>query len=102
MDRLRAAWPPYPDLIAGALLWGMQMLAAAMLGLYLRNGLQTSRLAEVAALYFAGGLFAWPFALPVARFFAYGRQPEARFAAFFVTLTAATILMTAFLFAMEY
>ena len=102
MDRLRAAKPPYPDLFAGALLWGMQMLAAAMLGLYLRNGLQTSRLGEVAALYFLGGLLSWPFALPVARFLAYNRQPEARFAAFFVTLTAATILMTAFLFAMEY
>lgn len=102
MDRLRAAWPPYPDLIAGALLWGMQMLASAMLGLYLRNGLQTSRLAEVAVLYFAGGLLAWPFALPVARFLAYNKLPEARFAAFFVTLTAVTILMTAFLFAMEY
>ena len=102
MDRLRAAKPPYPDLFAGALLWGMQMLAAAMLGLYLRNGLQTSRLGEVAALYFLGGLLSWPFALPVARFLAYNRRPEARFAAFFVTLTAATILMTAFLFAMEY
>ncbi|MBB3912905.1 hypothetical protein [Rhizobium fabae] len=102
MDRLRAAKPPYPDLFAGALLWGMQMLAAAMLGLYLRNGLQTSRLGEVAALYFLGGLLSWPFALPVARFLAYNRPPEARFAAFFVTLTAATILMTAFLFAMEY
>jgi len=99
---LRAAWPPAPVLMAGALLWGMQMLASAMLGLYLRNGLQTGRLAEVAALYFAGGLLAWPFALPVARFLAYDRPPEARFAAFFVTLTAATILMTAFLFAMEY
>jgi hypothetical protein len=93
MDRLRAAKPPYPDLFAGALLWGMQMLAAAMLGLYLRNGLQTSRLGEVAALYFLGGLLSWPFALPVARFLAYNRPPEARFAAFFVTLTAATILM---------
>ncbi|OWV78740.1 hypothetical protein ATY78_11585 [Rhizobium sp. R635] len=102
MDRLRAAKPPYSDLFVGALLWGMQMLAAAMLGLYLRNGLQTSRLAEVAALYFLGGLLSWPFALPVARFLAYNRPPEARFAAFFVTLTAATILMTAFLFAMEY
>ncbi|MBX4867852.1 MULTISPECIES: hypothetical protein [Rhizobium] len=102
MDRLRAAKPPSSDLFAGALLWGLQMLAAAMLGLYLRNGLQTSRLAEVAALYFLGGLLSWPFALPAARFFAYGRPLEARFAAFFVTLTAATILMTAFLFAMEY
>ncbi|EJC73377.1 hypothetical protein Rleg10DRAFT_1833 [Rhizobium leguminosarum bv. trifolii WSM2012] len=102
LDRLRAARPPYPDLFAGALFWGTQMLASAMLGLYLRNGLQTSRLAEVATLYFLGGLLSWPFALPVARFFAYDRPPEARFAAFFVTLTAATIAMTAFLFAMEY
>ncbi|PDS67724.1 hypothetical protein CO653_05520 [Rhizobium anhuiense] len=102
MDRLRAARPPYSDLIAGALLWGMQMLAAAMLGLYLRNGLETSRLAELATLYFLGGLLAWPFALPAARFLAYGKPPEARFAAFFVMLIAATIAMTAFLFAMEY
>ncbi|ACE91336.1 hypothetical protein AMC90_CH02327 [Rhizobium phaseoli] len=101
-SRIRAAWPPYPDLVAGAPLWGMQMLVSAMLGLYLRNGLETSRLAEVAALYFLGGLLAWPFALPTARFLAYGKPPEARFAAFFVILIAATIAMTAFLFAMEY
>jgi hypothetical protein len=102
MERLRAAWPPYSHLILGALLWAVQMLVSAMLGLYLRNGLETSRLAEVATLYFLGGLLAWPFALPAARFLAYGKPPEARFAAFFVTLIAATIAMTAFLFAMEY
>ncbi|MGO7718755.1 hypothetical protein ACC706_36050, partial [Rhizobium johnstonii] len=94
-DRDRAAVQLLDDLIGGALLWGMQMLTDAMLGLYLRNGMQTSRLAEIAALYFAGGLFAWPFALQVARFLAFDRPLETRFAAFLVTLTAATILMTA-------
>lgn len=101
-ERLQAARPPLADLVAGALLWGLQMLLSALASLYLRNHLQTSHLLELAAVYFAGGFLAWPFVLPIARFFAHGRRAETRFAAFFVMLTAGTILMTAFLFAMDY
>lgn len=102
MDRLRAAKPPAADFFAGALLWALMMTASAMAALYLRNRLETSHLSELALLYFFGGLFSWPFMLPLARFFAWQRPIETRFAAFFACLTAGTILMTAFLFSMDY
>jgi hypothetical protein len=101
-ERLKAAYPPYPDLIIGALLWGALMLVSAMAALYLRNGMQTSHIGDLAILYFGGGLLAWPFILLLGRFLAHRRAIETRFAAFFVSLSACTILMTAFLFAMDY
>ncbi|QFY60227.1 hypothetical protein FZ934_07150 [Rhizobium grahamii] len=100
--RLRAALPPYSDLLIGAILWACQMLLSAGLALYIRNRLETSHSAELAALYFFGALLAWPLALPCARFIAYRRRIETRFAAFFLALAAFTILLTAFLFAMDY
>jgi hypothetical protein len=101
-ERLKAARPPYPDLIAGAALWGAQMLLSALVALYLRNRMATGHVDDLAILYFAGGLLAWPFVLPVGRFLAHRRPIETRFAAFFVTLAVGTVLMTAFLFAMDY
>jgi hypothetical protein len=101
-ERLKAARPPLPDLFAGAVLWGTQMLASAMAALCFRNGMETAHLRDLALLYFTGGLLAWPFILPLGRFLAHRRSPETRFAAFFLTLAAGTILMTAFLFAMDY
>jgi hypothetical protein len=101
-ERLKAAYPPYPDLLVGALLWGGQMLVASMVALYLRNGIETSHAGDLAILYFAGGVLAWPFTLLLGRFFAHRREIETRFAAFFVSLSVCTILMTAFLFAMDY
>lgn len=101
-ERLRAAYPPALDLIAGALLWAAQMLLSSVVALYIRNRFETSHAADLAILYFAGGLLAWPFALIAGRYFAAGRRLETRFASFFVALTVCTILMTAFLFAMDY
>src|SRR6478609_5058891 len=82
-NRLRASYPPYSAVLIGAPLWALQMLASAMSTLYLRNGLETSHLGDLAILYFAGGLLAWPFALMLGRFFAHKRRIETRFAAFF-------------------
>jgi len=101
-ERLKAARPPLSDLLLGAVLWGAQMLASSMAALYLRNGMETAHVRDLALLYFTGGLLAWPFILPLGRFFAHGRSLETRFAAFFTVLTGGTILMTAFLFAMDY
>jgi hypothetical protein len=101
-ERLRAARPPLPDLFVGAILWGTQMLASAMAALYLRNGMETAHVRDLAMLFFAGGLLAWLFMLPLGRFLAHRRSLKTRFAAFFVALAAGTILMTAFLFAMDY
>lgn len=102
MARIRAAIPPYPDLFGGAALWGLMMMASAVTALFLRNRLETHHAIELAVLYFAGGLLSWPFMLPLARFFAHRRRIETRFAAFFVCLIAGTMLMTAFLFSMDY
>ncbi|MDM9623546.1 hypothetical protein [Rhizobium sp. S96] len=101
-ERLKAARPPYPDLFAGAVLWAGQMLVSTLVALYLRNGLTTSHASDLAVMYFLGGLLAWPFVIPLGRFFAHRRPLETRFAAFFVVLATGTILMTAFLFAMDY
>jgi hypothetical protein len=79
------------------------MLVSAWLHSTCATGMATSHVDDLAILYFAGGLLAWPFVLPLGRFLAHRRRPiETRFAAFFVTLSAGTILMTAFLFAMDY
>jgi hypothetical protein len=78
------------------------MAGSALGALYLRNGLLTSHLPELTTVYFLGGMLAWPFMLPLARLLARGRRLEARFAAFFLTLSLGTIAMTAFLFAMDY
>jgi hypothetical protein len=102
LRRLRAALPPLPDLLAGALLWGAQMAVTLAVGLYIRNGWETSHFEDLALLFFGGGFFAWPFALPLGRFFAHGRKIETRFASFFVALTVCTIAMTAFFFALDY
>jgi hypothetical protein len=102
MNRLRAAWPSLSELFIGAPLWGIQMLLSAIVGLYLRNEWETSHVLDLAILYFGGGLLSWPFNLLAGRYLALGHQVEARFAAFFLVLTMGTVLMTAFLFAMDY
>ncbi|MBB3464735.1 hypothetical protein FHT92_005380 [Rhizobium sp. BK377] len=78
------------------------MLISAMAGLYLRNSMETSHVLDLAILYFGGGLLSWPFNLLAGRYLALGHQVEARFAAFFLVLTMGTVMMTAFLFAMDY
>ncbi|WP_370878547.1 hypothetical protein [Pararhizobium capsulatum] len=100
--RLRETSPSLRELFCGAILWGVMMAAAAFGALYLQNRAETARLDAVLALYLCGGILAWPFALSLARFCAYDRRSEARFAAYFVCLTVFTITATAFLFAMQY
>ncbi|CAN7296591.1 hypothetical protein LJR251_001477 [Rhizobium rhizogenes] len=100
--RLRAVVPSYRHLLIGALCWGSAMASSALVALYLRNGLLTSHLPALTAVYFLGGTLTWPFMLPLARLLARGRALEARFAAFFLTLSLGTVTMTAFLFAMDY
>ncbi|MFS8112406.1 hypothetical protein QD460_11860 [Rhizobium jaguaris] len=100
--RLRAAVPSSRQLLFGALCWGAAMATSALSALYLRNGLLTSRLSALVMVYALGGALAWPLMLPLARLLAHRRPIEARFAAFFLTLSLGTVAMTAFLFAMDY
>lgn len=80
----------------------MLMSLSAIVSLYLRNRLETFHFTELMILFFAGGLFAWPFIVPAARLLSRHGRIETRFAACFVLLALGTIAMTAFLFAMEY
>ncbi|MDX3924858.1 MAG: hypothetical protein QHC90_03490 [Shinella sp.] len=88
-------------LFLGALSWGALMMACALVSLYLRNRLETENLPALAALFFAGGAFAWPFVMTTLALFRRNRT-ETRFAAAFAFLALGTIAMTAFLFAMDY
>lgn len=101
-ERLRFARPSPAELLGGAVLWGLLMALSALFALYLLNRMETSHLHVLALLYFSGGLLAWLACLPLARFLAHGRAVETRFAACFLTLTCGTILVTAFIFAMDY
>lgn len=100
--RLHAALPSRSLLLFGAPLWGLLMMISAWFSLYLRHRLETFHLEALLLLYFSGGFLAWPFCLTSGRLLAHRHRVESRFAAFFLCLSAGTILMTAFLFAMQY
>ena len=100
--RWQTAAPSRSQLCVGAPVWGFLMMLSALAGLYLRHRLETFHLEALLLLYFAGGFFAWPFCLTLGRLLAQRHRIEGRIAAFFLSLSAGTILMTAFLFAMQY
>lgn len=101
-QRLRAAMPTRRELLLGMPIWGLLMVVSALIALLLREGGATFQLTKILALYFAGGVIAWPFSILIGRFFALGRSVETRFAAYFLCFTVLTITATAFLFALDY
>lgn len=97
--------PVLPSLalcLGGALAWGVLMTACAFLSLQMEGRAANFHLAKLLLIYFAGGLFAWPIALPLARLLTRRRSVETRFAAHFVLLSLGTVFLTAFFFAMDY
>lgn len=97
--------PVFPSLalcLGGAFVWGLLMTACAFLSLHMEGRDENFHLEKLLLIYFVGGLFAWPIALPLARLLTRRRRTETRFAAHFVLLSLGTIAMTAFFFAMEY
>lgn len=94
--------PPLSLYLGGAFGWGLLMAACAFVSLVMHGRWQTFHLEKLLAIYFAGGLAAWPIVLPVARFLTRRRTVETRFAAHFALLSLGTIAITAFLFAMDY
>ncbi|HSX72922.1 MAG TPA: hypothetical protein VLG73_01880 [Shinella sp.] len=103
--RLRPSTPVLPSLpvyLFGALGWGVLMAAGAFLSLKLQGRAENFQLARILMIYFAGGLAAWPIALPLARALTRRRPFETRFAAHFALLSLGTIAVTAFFFALDY
>ncbi len=78
------------------------MAACTCLSLALQGRAETFHLAQILAVYWAGGAGAWLVALPLARLAARRRGMETRFAAYFALLGLGTVLCTAFVFALDY
>lgn len=95
-------FPSLPVCLGGALGWGALMAAGAFLSLALQGRAENFQLVRILAIYFAGGLAAWPLALPLARLLTRHRPFETRFAAHFALLSLGTIAVTAFFFALDY
>lgn len=100
--RIRQALPPFWTALIGAELWAIAMMASAVFGIWLLAWKTPASIEGVAQLFAGGALLAFPLALFVARLFSGSRGPEVRFAAFFVSLTAATVGLTALIFAFDY
>ncbi|WP_167531217.1 MULTISPECIES: hypothetical protein [unclassified Mesorhizobium] len=95
MPRPRAA-------LLGALLWAAAMGASALVNLFLDNWVTPGKIRTVSLLFAAGGALAFPVGLFAARLVSLGRGSEVAFAAALVCLAAATIGLTAGLYALQY
>lgn len=78
------------------------MSLSAQAALWINIAAETTHYWSLSALWFAGGLFAYPFALFAIRFVARNRPDEIAFAAAVIFLSLATILITALIFAVIY
>lgn len=100
--RLGRAVPSIGTALAGAVLWGLAMGAGAYANLFLGAWETPAKLQFVAALFAVGGALAFPLGLFLARFFSEERRVEASFAAALLCFAAATVAVTAVLYAIQY
>ncbi|PWW04371.1 hypothetical protein DFR52_1011069 [Hoeflea marina] len=75
---------------------------SAQAALWINIAAQTSHYWSLSALWFAGGMLAFPFALFAIRFLSRNRPGKIAFAAAIVCLSLATVLVTALIFAVVY
>jgi len=84
------------------LVWAAISAATATLGLYLRNRLETDHAADIAVLFFFGGLLGWPLAMVALRFLPASTSLPLRFAASCLAIAFFTIAVAAAFFALQY
>ncbi|WP_181175652.1 hypothetical protein [Mesorhizobium sp. B2-3-4] len=94
--------PTLRTALVGALLWAAAMGASALVNLLLDNWVTPGKISTVSLLFAGGGALAFPVGLFAARLVSLARGPEVAFAAAFVGLAAATIGVTAGLYALQY
>lgn len=90
------------ELFAGQLLWAIAMTATVMLGVYLRNRLETPDLLAILIVAFFGAMPGWLTTVIICRGIFFRLGQTGRLAAAFILLGGATIAWTAFFFAMQY
>jgi len=97
---MRQALPSPRVAALGAIFWALLLSGSAFLGL--KHWMMPVHTAVVLLLYAAGAMVAFPVAMFLAEVIAGDKRPTQRFAAAFLSLTTATIGLTAALFAMDY
>jgi hypothetical protein len=88
--------------LLGALVWAVCSSAAAAIGLYVRNRLETDHAADIIMLFFAGGLFGWLLAMAALHFLPASTALPLRFAAACLAIAFFTLAVAAAFFAFEY
>jgi hypothetical protein len=84
------------------LVWAVCSAAAAALGLYLRNRLETDHAADIGILFFCGGLLGWPLAMVALRFLPASTSLTLRFAASCLAIAFFTLAVATIFFAFQY
>ena len=102
LSRLRHAIPTLRTTLFGALLWAVTMGASALINLLLDHWVTPDKIRTVSLLFTGGGALAFPVGLFSARLVSLGRGWEVAFASALVCLAAATIGLTAGLYALQY
>jgi len=100
--RLSASVPSLTQWTLGALAWGAAMASSCLLSITILRWTPYAHERQLLLLFFVGGVLAWLIALPLVRFFSLGRPAETRLAAALLFLSAGTVGMTAYLFAVQY
>lgn len=100
--RLRLALPAPRIAALGAVAWAMAMAASAGIKLSLQGWQTAAAIVAIMSLFAMGGALAFPIGLFVARLVSLGRPGTVVFAASFVSLFAATALITGGLYALQY
>ncbi|CUX18001.1 MULTISPECIES: hypothetical protein [Agrobacterium tumefaciens complex] len=88
--------------LLGAFVWALCSAAAAAIGLYVRNRLETDHATDIIMLFFAGGLFGWLLAMAALHFLPPSTTLPLRFAAACLAIAFFTLAVAAAFFAFEY
>lgn len=88
--------------LVGSIIWATIMAASSAIVLYLWHWQSVEQLRLLSALYFAGGLMAWPTALYLLDRTRPHRSAETAFAAALIVFSLSTIGITLLLFILEF
>lgn len=102
MARIKSALPPPWTALAGAFAWALAMSASAIISIYLRHWYRPLPSFELVAIFFAGGLVAWPLARFASRLIAPPPFGSRRMAADILGTSALTLAVTAFFFVLHF
>lgn len=100
--RLRQALPSPILALKGALVWGVLMGVNMLVFLWSRGWQTLSQVTALTFIFALGAALAFPLGHTFQALLARRSEPETRFAAAFVSFAAATICITAALYALQY